>query len=136
MGKNLNILRWSLLAGAVYFMGITLAHMFGLKVPLLFVYFNVPSYAYQDRIISFLAFGWSIFLFTAFIDPVKNSSLVKAILFAGSGAIIGLTAINILTDFNGLSKDIDVSIFWVETFGITAYVIWLFLFYCRSRNDL
>jgi len=134
MERNLNILRWSLFAGAVYFMGIAFAHMFGLKVPFLFVYFNVPSYAYQDRIISFLAFGWSVYLFTAFIDPVKNSGLVKAILFSGTGTIIGLSAINILTDFGKLSKDIDVSIFWIETIALSVYVIWLFVFYYRSRK--
>jgi len=133
MGRNLSILKWSLFTGAIYFMGITLAHMFGFKVPLLFVYFNVPSYAYQDRIISFLAFGWSVFLFTAFMDPVKNNGLVKAILFSGTGTIIGLSIINILTDFAKLSQDIDVSIFWIETIALTAYVIWLLFFYFKSR---
>jgi hypothetical protein len=97
VSTNFKILKWSLLAGALYFFSVSVVHMLGIKVPVLFIYFNVPSYAYQDRIISFLAFGWSVFLFTAFTDPQKNSALVKAILVAGAGALIGVSIINAAT---------------------------------------
>ena len=80
MRKSEITLKWLLLIGAVYFMAIAIVHMLRIKVPLLFVYFDVPSYGYQDRIISFLSFGWSSFLFTASRDPVKNRDAVKAIL--------------------------------------------------------
>jgi len=62
MNDSQNILKWSLLGGSVYFFLVSVVHRVGVKVPLLFVYFNAPSFAYQDRIISFLAFGWSMFL--------------------------------------------------------------------------
>jgi hypothetical protein len=52
MNKSTAILKWLLLAGAVYFLAIAIVHM-------LFVYYDLPSYGYQDRIISFLSFGWS-----------------------------------------------------------------------------
>lgn len=94
MSKSVTMLKWLLLMGAVYFLAVALAHMLRIKIPLLFVYFDVPSYGYQDRIISFLSFGWSVFLFTASRDPVKNRGAVKAILIAGLGAILGLTVIN------------------------------------------
>lgn len=109
--------------------------MLGVKVPLLFVYFNVPSYAYQDRIISFLAFGWSAFLFTASRDPVKNVALVKAILLAGVGAIVSLSIINTTTDFKALSPEINVTVFWMETAVLLLYVSWLIFFYFRSQNE-
>lgn len=43
-----------LLAGAAYFLLVSLAHMTGFKLPGLFIYYSLPSYEYQDRIIGFL----------------------------------------------------------------------------------
>jgi len=131
MDSKLKILKFSLLAGAIYFALVSIAHMIGYKVPILFVYFDVPSYPYQDRIISFLAFGWAIFLFTAFLNP-KNKDLIKAILIAGTVAIIGLVIINLTTDFTILSKDININYFWMETMGLLVYILWLIYFYIKS----
>jgi hypothetical protein len=135
MKTNGRILKWSLLAGALYFLAVAAVHMLGIKVPMLFVYFNVPSQAYQDRIISFLAFGWSVFLFTAFRDPVKNGDLVKAILVAGSGAVVGLSIINGTTDFQTLSAESNVGVFWLETAVLFFYLLWLIVFYLRSQTE-
>jgi len=134
MSINQRILRYSLLAGAVYFFSVSVVHMLGLKVPVLFIYFNVPSYAYQDRIISFLAFGWSVFLFTAFTDPQKNSALVKAILAAGAGALIGVSVINAATDFQSLDPAINPMVFWLEAAGLFVYWLWLVVFHFRSSK--
>lgn len=43
-----------LLAGAAYFLAVSSAHMTGFKLPGLFIYYSLPSYGYQDRIIGFL----------------------------------------------------------------------------------
>lgn len=134
MSTDQKILKGLLFAGAVYFAAISTVHMLGIKVPMLFIFFNVPSNAYQDRIISFLAFGWAVFLFTAFTDPQKNSALVKAILVAGAGALIGLSIINSFTDFQSLDPAINVNIFWLETAGVFAYWLSLVIFYVRSNR--
>jgi hypothetical protein len=68
----------------VHFLVVSIVHMLGIKVPMLFVYFKVPSQVYQDRIISFLAFGWAVFFFTAFSDLQRQ--LVRTILISGAGA--------------------------------------------------
>jgi hypothetical protein len=132
MNRNLLILKWSLFAGSLYFLCVSAAHMLGMKLPLLFVYFNVPSYSYQDRIISFLAFGWALFFFTASTDPQKQSALVKAILIAGAAAAAGLSAINFTTDFRTLDPAIQPSIFWVETAGLFLYWLWLVILWLRA----
>ena len=134
MSIHNQILKWSLFAGALYFFSISVVHMLGIKVPMLFIYFNVPSNAYQDRIISFLAFGWSVFLFTAFTNPQKRSALVKAVLVAGAGALIGLCINNLFTDFQSFSSDINVNVFWLETTGILIYWLWLVIFYFLSAK--
>lgn len=135
MTINSRVLKWSLLAGALYFFSVSLAHLLGIKVPVLFVYFNVPSQAYQDRIISFLAFGWAVFLFSAFSDPQKQRVLIKSVLIAGAGALIGLSINNQVTDFSPLGPEIDVNVFWLETAGIFIYWLWLVIFFFRSSKD-
>jgi hypothetical protein len=135
MRKNVAILKLLLLAGAVYFSAVAIVHMFGIRIPMLFVYYNVPSYGYQDRIISFLAFGWSVFLFTASIDPMRNSMVVKAILLAGLAAVLGLNVINRITDFQALSPDIDPAVFRVETLALSAYEAALIAFYFLAKKN-
>ena len=134
MNKSSTILKWLLFAGAIYFLAVSIAHMLGFKVPLLFIYYNVPSYGYQDRIISFLSFGWSVFLFSASRDPMKNRSPIKAILIAGLAAVFGLQMINSTTDFSVLSPAIHPKMFEMETFGlISSWRLDLFLFSLNER---
>lgn len=135
MIDNTTILKWSLLLGSIFFLGVAIVHMIGLKIPIFFIYYDVPSYAYQDRIISFFAFGWSVFFFFAFLNPKQHIILVRAILISGAFAIIGLSIINTITDFNSLSPDINVRTFWIETVGLFIYWLWLIVFYFRLRND-
>ncbi len=119
------LMQWSLRAGGLYFFMVAAAHMMGLKLPLLFVYYNVPSYAYQDRIISFLAFGWAVFLLSASDDPAGERRLVRAVLVAGGGAVAGLVVINLTTDFAALGPAILPRNFWLETVALLAYWLWL-----------
>ncbi len=136
MNKNIQILKWSLFAGSIYFLLVATFHMIGIKIPPFFIYYNVPSYAYQDQIISFIAFGWSVFLFTAFLNPIRNKMLIQAILIAGAGAIIGLEVINTFTDFESLSNDINPTIFRLETLGLAIYLILLTIYYNKTKEYL
>jgi hypothetical protein len=135
MTTRSTMLKWLLLIGALYFLAVSAAHMMRIKVPLLFVYYNVPSYDYQDRIISFLSFGWSLFLFIAARDPEENRTLVKAILVAGIAAIFGLHMINADIDFHALSPSANPSIFRWETFGLSVYVgALIFSYFLSTRH--
>lgn len=119
--KNLKTL---LFLGAAYFFAAACAHLFEFKIPGFFIYFNVPSYAYQDKIIALLSFGWAGFFFTAFLIPTKN--LIKTILIIGATAIILLIAINLTVDFKVLGKNIHTGWFYLET--AVLFVYWLALF--------
>ncbi|MEI6291550.1 MAG: hypothetical protein WCP19_14060 [Chloroflexota bacterium] len=134
MNKDQIILKWSLFAGGLYFFSVSVVHMLGSKLPVLFIYYNVPSYTYQDRIISFLAFGWSAFFFTAFLDPQKQTALIKTILVSGAFAIFGLGIINLKTDFHTLDPIINPNIFWLETSGLLIYWLWLVIFSFRNSR--
>src|ERR1700690_3847017 len=119
MSKSAVILKRLLFAGAVYFLAVAIVHMFRIKIPLLFHYYNLPSYGYQDRLISFLSFGWLVFLFMAFTDPARNHDEVKAILIADLAAIFGLNVINSVTDFHALSQDIHLAVFRKEVLALS-----------------
>ena len=136
MYKNLKILRLLLFAGAIYFFLVATFHFAGMKIPPFYIYYNVPSNVYQDKIISFLAFGWSVFLFTVFLNPIKNRMLINAILIAGVGAIIGLEVINTFTDFKTLSIDLNPTIYRLETLGLAIYLVLLMIYYNKSKNQL
>jgi len=60
------LLQWSLLACTAYFLAMSTAHFIGFKVPVLFVYWDVPSNHYQDMIISFCAFTYATLSFAAY----------------------------------------------------------------------
>jgi hypothetical protein len=127
------ILKWSLRAGAVYFGCAALAHTIGFKIPGLFIYFDVPSHPYQDQLIGLLAFGWAAFFYAASFDPVGHSLPVKAILIASTVALLGIVRINAATDFDALSPATSVSAFWVQAAILGGYLVWLIVFYRRSR---
>ncbi len=133
MASKISLLKWSLRAGGLYFLLITAAYLFGLNVSMIFLYFDAPSYAYQDRVIAFLAFGWSLIFFTAAEDLTYRLRLVRTVLIAGGGALAGLIAINIVTNFRDLGQGITMLHFWLETVGILLYWLWLFLLYRKVK---
>lgn len=135
MRKNIRILKWSLLPGVIYFFGVGIAHFAGIKIPLLYIYFSIPSYGYQDKIISFLSFGWAIFFLTAFIHLENNMHFMKPVAIAGFGAIIGLGVINLSTNFRSLAPTSNIFVFWIELLVLSVYLIWLCVFFWRAKNS-
>ncbi len=134
MKKDSEILRLSLLAGTIYFSLIAIVHLLGLKVPILFIYYGIPSYSYQDKITALFSFGWAVFFYTAYKDPVGNMPFVRAIIYSGLAAIMILCLINLTTNFSLLSKSFDVFIVWMETLLLFLYWLWIVIFYFRSKR--
>ncbi len=132
MAKNRydNVLRISLIIGAIYFACIAVVHFFGVKIPGLYIYYNVSSYEYQDKIISFLVFGWSIFYYTA----ANYYQIIKPLLIATFLAVLGLMNINYNVDFTAIDETISVYPFWFQTGLLGVYVS--FLFFCHRKADL
>ena len=99
------ILIFLLYAGAVYIFGVAFVHGIGAKTPGFFVYYNLPSYAYQDRIISFLSFGWAGLFYLA--ARKMDADLIKLILSIGLLAIIALVFNTMITDFKALDPSVS-----------------------------
>jgi len=123
------ILKASLLAGSVYFLSVALAHLGQVKLPGLYIYYDLPSLAYQDSLIAILAFGWSAFFFTAFTAPERNRGLIAAILLSGALAILGLCSINARPDLHPAGGEASRRIYWLEAAALFLYWLWLLTFH-------
>ena len=133
MDKVEKLLKWFLIFGALYFLAVSLVHMLAVKVPGLYIYFNIPSHIYQDRIISVLAFGWAVFMMTASMQPIRYMPFIKALLVAGIVAVIGLAAINLTTEFTELATDANPIFYWAPVGVLGLYLILLIVFYIRIK---
>lgn len=123
------ILKYSFLAGAAYFFFISIFHILGIKIPGFFIYYDIPSYPYQDKIISFLAFGWALFFYSA----SKIKEVIPFVLVSCFVALLSLANINSSTDFYALSNSANSTPFWIQTAILLVYVSWLTVFYLREK---
>jgi len=130
---RLKLLRLSIRAGALYFFLVALAHALSIKLPGLFIYFDVPSQRYQDGIISFLVLGWAVFFFTASNEAPPHRPATRAILVAGLVAIAGLSLINVTTEFHLISPLSKPATFWLETALGALYWAWLIFLFRLTR---
>tara|TARA_Y100001960_G_C14687097_1_gene834380 strand:- start:611 stop:1003 length:393 start_codon:yes stop_codon:yes gene_type:complete len=128
--KNGALLRYSLLAGCVYFILMSIAHFFGIKVPVLFVYYDVPYYAYQDMVISFavLAYVGLFYLASKSRENVPVALLVLALTVGGLSLVNMSAELKLLT----LLKPRDT--YWIQTVIIGVYWVYLVILYIRDRQ--
>jgi hypothetical protein len=112
---------------------VAIVHAFRIKIPGLYIYFNVPSYAYQDKIISSFAFSWSVFYISAALKP--SEYMLKAILISGGVAIGMLVFINLSTNFAAISESLNPRIYHLETGLLFVYWLWLIRCYHIFKNQ-
>ena len=62
---NSKLTQYAFLSGAAYFVFMAIAHFLSIKVPVLFIYFDTPFYAYQDKIISFAVCAYIALFYSA-----------------------------------------------------------------------
>jgi hypothetical protein len=115
-------------AGTVYFVAMATAHFFGLKYPLLFIYYDVPFYEYQDKIISFCAFTYACLFHAA----AQNLETVPSALVSMIGTVLGLSYINASTALSGVLKGGPTTAYWLQTGLIASYLLVLCGLYFSS----
>ncbi|MBO9449255.1 hypothetical protein J7426_03235 [Tropicibacter sp. R16_0] len=86
-----HLLRLGLLAAVAYFICMSIAHFFGIKWPILFVYYDTPFYAYQDKIISFAVISY-VGLFYAASRDIAVVPIALAVLGV---TVLGLVSVNL-----------------------------------------
>lgn len=112
-------LRIALWAGVAYFCAMALAHFFSLKYPLLFVYYDVPFYAYQDKIISFAVVAYVCL----FVNAARSRRAVPFALVALGVTVLGLGAVNVSGALADVLGDRSTLVYWLQTGLLAAYFL-------------
>ena len=118
-------------AGVAYFLCMGTAHVTDFKVPVLFVYFDVPSTFYQNKIISFTCLTYAtLFAFSAIHEntaPAAISMLTTALGLAHVNLSVALRAEMKKRDRDSEFKPgviwyrKDTLAYWAQTVMITGY---------------
>jgi hypothetical protein len=124
------LLRLSLWAGVAYFCCMAAAHFFGLKYPLLFVYYDVPFYAYQDKIISFAVVAYVCL----FANAALHRSAVPAALVALGVTVLGLSAVNVSDALGAVLEGRSTLAYWIQTGLIAGYFALLLGLYAAGER--
>jgi hypothetical protein len=129
---NTRILRMLLLTGIAYFCCMALAHFFGFKIPVLFIYYDTPYYAYQDKIISFAVVAYICLFFTA----QRSSRDVPPALVAIWVTVLGLGAINLSPALSSILDGKSTFHYWLQTGLLAIYALMLTVFWLRSLKEV
>ena len=122
------LLRLALWLGVAYFCCMAAAHFCSFKVPVLFVYYDVPFYAYQDKIISFAVVAYVCL----FANAAVNRSGVPAALAALGMTVVGLCAVNVSDALHSVLDGRSTTAYWLQTGMIAAYFACLLALYVAS----
>lgn len=131
MNRDGIILKYSFLTCFVYFVCMAIAHFFGIKLPILFVYYDIPFYAYQDKIISFCVVTYAILYFGAF----QNRVLAPYAILSLFTTVLGLSLINVSSSLRSVLNDGNTVAYWLQTGMIASIAVWLSVFYMRSKKQ-
>jgi hypothetical protein len=127
---NSPLLKASLWAGAAYFCCMAVAHFFSFKYPVLFVYYDVPFHAYQDKIIAFAVVTY----ICLFVTAARHAVAVPAALVALGVTVLGLGAVNLSEALQSVLSGKGTAMYWAQTAAIAAYEVWLIVLYRRQEK--
>ena len=117
---NSSLTRYAFLAGVAYFCAMALAHFFGIKQPLLFVYYDTPFHAYQDKIISFAVTAYIALFWLA----SKSREAVPAALLVMALTVLGLASVNMSDALASvLTEGQSTTPYWLQTLLIAVYLV-------------
>jgi len=135
MPENSPLTRYAFLTGSVFFCCMAIAHYFEIKVPVLFVYFDTPYYAYQDKIISLAVCAYVGLFYTA--SQVRSAASVAIVVLAVT--VLGLVSVNRSSDLSSVLHEGQSTMpYWLQTGAFGVYVITLMAFYWKDsrRRDI
>ena len=118
------LLRALLLICVAFFACMGLAHFFGQKIPVLFVYWDPPFYAYQDKIIAFTLITYMALFFGA----SRHAIMVPYALVSIWGTVIGLSLVNLSSDLAAVLSGATTLWYWLITAtfaGLAALLTYL-----------
>ncbi len=129
---NSTLTKFAFLSGAAYFVCMAIAHFFGIKLPILFVYYDTPFYAYQDKIISFAVLAYVALFYSA----SKHRDVALTAIIVLTLTVLGLSAINISAALASvLSAGQSTMPYWLQTVAIAVYLVVLVFLYVKDGKN-
>ena len=108
------------------------AHYFGIKQPLLFVYYDTPYYAYQDKIISFAVVSYVALFYSA----AYHRAVVPAALIVLGITVLGLASVNVSDALTVVLQEGQSTMpYWIQTGLIAMYFTVLLVLYLRDKKN-
>lgn len=124
--------KYTFLIGVAYFCCMAVAHFFGIKVPVLFVYYNTPFYAYQDKIISFAVCAYVALFYAA----AQHRDIARYAIIVLGLTFLGLGAVNLSDALASVMAPGQSSLpYWLQTAAIGVYLITLTILYARDGRS-
>jgi hypothetical protein len=107
------------------------AHYFGIKQPLLFVYYDTPFHAYQDKIIAFAVVSYIALFYSA----AQHRSVVPAALIVLGVTVLGLASVNVSEALACVLDECQPTTpYWIQTLLIASYFATLLVWYLRDKE--
>lgn len=130
---NSQLTKYAFLTGAAYFCCMAIAHYFGIKIPFLFVYYDTPFYAYQDKIISFAVCAYIALFYSA--SQHRSVALNAIIVLAVT--VFGLSSVNLSAALASVLQEGQSTLpYWLQTGAIAFYLLALMVFYIKDGKNL
>ena len=129
---NSQLTKYAFLAGAAFFCCMATAHFFSIKVPILFVYYDTPFYAYQDKIISFAVCAYIALFYSASQHRAvaPNAIIVLAI------TVLGLSYVNTSDALATVLPEGQSTVpYWLQTGAIAFYLAVLLALYFKDGKN-
>ena len=129
---NSQLTKYAFLSGAAYFCCMATAHFFSFKAPILFVYYDTPFYAYQDKIISFAVFAYIALFYSA--SQHRSAALNAIVVLAIT--VIGLGSVNLSSALASvLQEGQSTTPYWLQTGAIGFYLVVLLTLYIKDGKN-
>lgn len=123
-------LRGLLMVCVAFFICMGAAHFFGLKWPVLFVYWDTPFYAYQDKIIAFTLVTYAALFFAA----SRHAIVVPYALISIWGTVAGLSLVNVSDALGDVLNGAGTGAYWLITAALGGLAATLTALWLRERT--
>ncbi|MEM7292050.1 MAG: hypothetical protein AAF420_01485 [Pseudomonadota bacterium] len=126
---NSKLTQYAFLAGVAYFCCMAFVHFFGVKVPILFVYYDTPFHAYQDKIIAFAVCAYIGLFYLG--SRTREGAFVAIIVLVAT--VLGLSSVNLSDALASVLTEGQSTLpYWLQTGAIAVYLLALVFLYARD----
>lgn len=130
---NSPLTKIAFLSGAAYFFCMATAHFFSIKAPVLFVYYDTPFYAYQDKIISFAVFAYIALFYSA----SQHRAVALNAIIVLTITVTSLAFVNTSSDLASVLQEGQSTLpYWLQTGAIAGYLILLLVLYIKDAKNM